>query len=116
MWLRLLGEIGGCDGFTRARAFGEDRDFAFYPFATCVDDLGLEDFCGFAVDGRDGCGWAQDDAGGSVEDAADGPRPIGIGEEDFAGALLFGAVVPAAEEGEVVAELGDVDGGLRVGG
>ena len=27
-----------------------------------------------------------------------------VGEEDFSGTLLFGAIVPAAEEGEMVAE------------
>jgi hypothetical protein len=55
------------------------------------------------IHGRGERGWAEDDAGGSVEDAADGPAMVWVGEEDFAGALLLRAVVPAAEEGERVA-------------
>ena len=62
----------------------------------------------------DGFGVAERHAGGPVEDAADRPcsffwvGALSLWEEDFAGALLLGAVVPAAEEGEAVAELGDV--------
>ena len=33
-----------------------------------------------------------------------------VGEEDFSGALFFGAVVPATEEGEMIAEKCEVAG------
>ena len=61
-----------------------------------------------------GFGVTEGDAGGGVEDAADGPSGF-VGrvfswEEDFAGALLFGAIVPAAEEGEVVGEGSEIGG------
>ena len=49
-------------------------------------------------------------AGGGVENAADGPGHIFAGKEYFAGALLLGTVVPAAEEREVIGEGGEVKG------
>ena len=72
-----------------------------------------------AVGFGDGGGVAKGHASCAVEDATDGPgwffervfageKGFGLGEEDFAGALFFGAVVPAAEEGEMVAEGGEV--------
>jgi hypothetical protein len=61
-----------------------------------------------------GFGVAEGDAGGGVEDAADGPggfiRRVFSWEEDFAGSLLLRAIVPAAEEREVVGECGEVEG------
>lgn len=111
-----IGEITWDDGFTAASAFGKDRNDALDAFTAFVDDFGLEVFEGLAVDRRSGGGWTEDDAGGSVEDAANGPGMVGIGKGDFAGALLFGTVVPAAEEGEVVADFGDVGDGCGLGG
>jgi hypothetical protein len=112
-------EVVWGDGLAGAGAFGEDGDFALHAFAAGVEDSGLEGFCGFAgffsFYGIGGSGWAEDDAGCSVEDAADGPAAIGIREEDFAGALLFRAVIPAAEERERVAEFVEVCGGLGLG-
>ncbi len=66
-------------------------------------------------------GGVKSDAGGGVEDAADGPSGFiggvffGQGafifwQEDFADALLLGPVIPAAEEREVVGEGGEVGG------
>jgi hypothetical protein len=62
---------------------------------------------------------AEGDAGGGVEDAANGPGgfigrffaaegAFSFWEEDFADALLLGAIVPAAKEGEVVGEGGEI--------
>jgi hypothetical protein len=99
-------EVVGRDGLAGAGAFGEDGDFALDSFSARVDGFGLEGFCALAVDCRGGGRWAEDDSCGTVEDAADGPGVVGIWEEDFALALLFGAVVPAAEEREVVAQEG----------
>ena len=58
---------------------------------------------------------AERDAGGGVEDAANGPGGF-IGrafsrEKDFADALLLGPIVPASEEREMVGEGGKVGGG-----
>ena len=75
----------------------------------------MEDFCfcgfgGFAVCFGHGFGVAEGHSGGSAEDAADRPFVSIVGEEDFSGALLFGAIVPAAEEGEMIAEESEVVG------
>jgi hypothetical protein len=78
--------------------------------AAFVEDLGFCGFGGFAVGFGHRFGVADDHAGGAAEDFADGPGVVVVGEEDFADALFFGAVVPAAEEGEVVAEEGEVVG------
>src|ERR1019366_7782976 len=51
------------------------------------------------------------DAGGAAEDAADGPGGIFAREEDFADALFFRAVAPAAQQREVVGEGGEVGWG-----
>jgi hypothetical protein len=61
-----------------------------------------------------GFGVAEGDAGSGVEDAADGPGGF-IGrafsrEKHFAHALLLRAVVPAAKEGEMVGERGEIGG------
>lgn len=65
-------------------------------------------------------GVAERHAGCSVQNTADGPNSfvaafcvgaLEFREKDFAGALLFGAVVPAAEEGEMVAQRGQVGWG-----
>ena len=104
----------------------EDGDFAFDVRPACVEDLGaggLEFGLGGVALGEvalgvgHGFGVAQCGAGGAVEDAADGPccqisrSAIHVGEEDFAGALFLGAVVPAAEEREVVAQGGEIGRG-----
>ncbi len=39
-----------------------------------------------------------------------GQVPSSFGEEDFADALFFGAIVPAAQQREMVAEEGEVAG------
>src|SRR5580698_7471458 len=76
--------------------------------AAFVEDFGLEffggGFGGFAVGVGHGFGVAEGHAGGSAEDFADGPGAVFVGEEDFAVALFFGAIIPAAQEREVVAE------------
>ena len=64
-----------------------------------MQDLGLRGFGGLAVGFGHGLWFADDGAGGASENFADGPCAIVVGEEDFSDALLFGAVVPAAEEG-----------------
>ena len=73
-----------------------------------MEDFGFEffrgGFGGFAVGLCHGFGVADDHAGGAAKDLADGPGVVFVGEEDFADALFFGAIVPAAEEREVVAE------------
>ena len=73
-----------------------------------MEDFGFEffrgGFGGFAVGFGHGFGVAEGLARGSAEDLADGQGAIVVGEEDFADALFFGAIVPAAEEREVVAE------------
>jgi hypothetical protein len=71
-----------------------------------VDDLCFESFSRFSIDRRRGCGRAQDDAGGAIEETPDGPESVGIGKENLARTLLFGAVIPATEEGKSVAEVG----------
>ena len=99
--------------------FVEDGDFAFDVGAAGVEDFGaggLEFGLGGVALGEVAVcvghrfGIAESGAGGGVEDAADGPLVVDVGEEDFAGALLFGAVIPAAEEREMVAEELEVSG------
>ena len=102
----------------------DDGDGALDIGAALVEDLGagglLRGVFGIA-DGEvalgfgDGLWVAERHAGGAVEDAADGPcsfvSAFCVGEEDFAGALLLRAVVPAAEKREVVGERGEVGWG-----
>ncbi len=57
----------------------QDGDDPFDALAPGVDDFGLDSFGGFSVDEGGFGGWTEDDAGGPVEDAADGPGLIWIG-------------------------------------
>ena len=79
-----------------------------------MEDFGFDifggGFCGFAVGFGHGFRVAESHAGGSAEDAADGPSAVVVGEKDFAGALFFRAIVPAAEEGKMIAEESKVAG------
>src|ERR1039458_3990392 len=118
MWFAAA--LGG--GWTVGILF-DDGDGALYIGATGVEGFGAAGFLGF-VGGVAGGGveWglgkcfgvAEEYAGGSVEDAADGPCRLAGGifpwEKDFAGALLLGAVVPAAEQRQVGRERGEVGG------
>ena len=77
-----------------------------------MEHAGLEGFCcGFgrvALGFGHGFGVSDDHAGGATKDFADGPGAVFVGDEDFADALLLGAVVPAAQQGEVVAQKGEI--------
>ena len=76
-----------------------------------MEDFGFDvfggGFCRVALGFGHGLEIADDHAGCASEDLSDGPRAfvaaVFVGEEDLADALLFGAVVPAAEKGEVIA-------------
>ena len=75
----------------------------------------MEGFC-FCCFGRVAVGLghgfrvAEDGAGGAAQNPADGPCAVVVGKEDFADALLFGAIVPAAQQGEMVAQEGEIAG------
>jgi hypothetical protein len=97
--------MGGGGGLA-AGAAGEHGNFAFHAFPAGVDDLCFECFGGFSDDWRSGRGRAENDAGGTVEEAPDGPAAVRIWEKHFAGTLLFGPIIPAPEEGKSVAEVG----------
>ena len=73
-----------------------------------MEDLCLCGFGGVALGFGHGFGVADDHACGASQDFADGPGAVFVGEEDFADALLLGTVVPAAEQGEVVAQKGEI--------
>jgi len=81
----------------------------------CLDLLG-GGFCCVALRFGHGFGIADDHAGCASEDLSDGPSgsvaSVFVGEEDLAYALLLGTVVPAAKEGEVVAEEREIAGWL----
>src|SRR5215469_15292931 len=51
---------------------------------------------------------AYDHAGASAQDFTDRPGAVVIRKEDFSDALLFGTVVPTAQQGEMVAQEGEV--------
>jgi hypothetical protein len=57
-----------------------------------------------------GLRFAEGDAGCGVKEAADGPGRIFARQKDLTRALLLRAVVPAAEEREVIGEGGEVKG------
>jgi len=79
----------------------------------CFDLLG-GGFCGVALGFGHRFGIADNHAGCASEDLSDGPgafvASVFVGEEDLADALLLGAIVPAAEEGEVVAQEREIAG------
>jgi hypothetical protein len=63
-----------------------------------VQDFSFCVFSGVALGFGHGFGVADDHSGGASENFADGPCAVFIHKEDPADALLFGAVVRAAEE------------------
>ena len=108
-------EGGWCLGI-----FVQGGDGAFYFGAVGVEGFGAGGFwCGIggvaggevALGFGHGFGIAEGHACGSAQDAADGPGGIFAREEDFADALFFRAVVPAAQQREVVGEGGEVGWG-----
>ena len=78
-----------------------------------MEDFSLCGFCGFAVGVGHGFGVANDHAGGASENFADRPCAVFVGDKEFADALLLGAIVPAAEQGEMIAQEGEVGGFVR---
>ena len=85
-----------------------------------MENLGFEGLgCsggGFAVCFGHGFGVAQGLAGGGAKDTPDGPGAVRVRKEELAMALLFLAVVPAAEERKMVGEAEEVGVGGGLGG
>ena len=67
-----------------------------------MDEAGFDDPGGVAIGLLHGFRIAENGAGGATENAANGPGAIRMRQEELAFALLFRAIVPAAQQGEMI--------------